>query len=134
MKRSDDYQERRAHLANLSDEQLEQRFWSLCGSLVDPLLKLGYENTTPAVERSVVLRMGFSSLEAKAIVDGCWERGLLGHGAGHVILAVAKKLGLDVRQAGLRLAEGQNWDVAEGLFGSTPIVSATSNSAAAGGK
>ena len=29
MKRADDYQERRAHLANLSDAELEQRFWAL---------------------------------------------------------------------------------------------------------
>ena len=82
MKRTDDFQERRAHLANLTDDQLEARFWELANKLVDPLLKMGYEYTSPAVERSVLLRMGFSSIEAKAIVDGCIEHNLIAHGAG----------------------------------------------------
>ena len=83
MKRTDDFQERRAHLANLTDDQLEARFWELANKLVDPLLKMGYEYTSPAVERSVLLRMGFSSIEAKAIVDGCIEHNLIAHGAGN---------------------------------------------------
>ena len=70
MKRDDDYQVRRQSVANLSDKELEQRFWQLAEQIVDPLLKLGYENTSPAIERSVLLRMGFSSIEAKAIADG----------------------------------------------------------------
>ena len=81
MKRDDDYQVRRQSVANLSDKELEQRFWQLAEQIVDPLLKLGYENTSPAIERSVLLRMGFSSIEAKAIADGCVEHNLLGHGA-----------------------------------------------------
>ena len=83
MKRDDDYQVRRQSVANLSDKELEQRFWQLAEQIVDPLLKLGYENTSPAIERSVLLRMGFSSIEAKAIADGCVEHNLLGHGAGN---------------------------------------------------
>lgn len=78
MKRDDDYQVRRQSVANLSDKELEQRFWQLAEQIVDPLLKLGYENTSPAIERSVLLRMGFSSIEAKAIADGCVEHNLLG--------------------------------------------------------
>lgn len=62
MKRDDDYQVRRQSVANLSDKELEQRFWQLAEQIVDPLLKLGYENTSPAIERSVLLRMGFSSI------------------------------------------------------------------------
>ena len=85
MKRNDDFEERRKHLASLSDEQLEQRFWELANKLVDPLLEMGYEYTSPSVERSVLLRMGFSSVEAKAIVNGCIERNLIAHGAGNVI-------------------------------------------------
>ena len=57
MKRDDDYQVRRQSVANLSDKELEQRFWQLAEQIVDPLLKLGYENTSPAIERSVLLRM-----------------------------------------------------------------------------
>lgn len=52
---------------------------------------MGYEYTSPAVERSVLLRMGFSSIEAKAIVDGCIEHNLIAHGAGNVIYRLAKR-------------------------------------------
>ena len=101
MKRTDDFQERRAHLANLTD---------------DPLLKMGYEYTSPAVERSVLLRMGFSSIEAKAIVDGCIEHNLIAHGAGNVIYRLAKAQNSEIRPAGLALADGKLWDEAEKLF------------------
>ena len=116
MKRQDDYNERRSSVAGLSDAELEQRFWALAGQLVDPMLKLGYENTTPAVERSVLLRMGFSSIEAKAIADGLMERSLLGHGAGNVVYKLSKAQNIGVREAGLALIEGKLWDAAEGLF------------------
>ena len=39
-KRADDFNERRAHLANLSDQELYERFWSLASDIVDPLLEL----------------------------------------------------------------------------------------------
>jgi D-ornithine 4,5-aminomutase subunit alpha len=116
MRRDDDYKERRAHLANLSNEELKERFWALAEEVVDPLLKLGYENTTPAIERSVLLRMGFSSLEVKVIVDGAIERDLLGHGAGHIVYKLAKEKNIDVREAGLSLIDGVGWDEAEALF------------------
>jgi len=116
MRREDDYQVRRAHLADLTDEQLYDKFWSLIGEIVDPLLELGREHTSASVERSVLLRMGFSSLEAKAIVEGCVERSLLGHGAGHVVYKLAKTKGLGVREAGVELAAGKLWDDAVALF------------------
>ena len=116
MRREDDYQVRRAHLADLTDEQLYDKFWSLIGEIVDPLLELGREHTSASVERSVLLRMGFSSLEAKAIVDGCVERSLLGHGAGHVVYKLAKAKGLGVREAGVELAAGKYWDEAVAMF------------------
>ncbi|WP_299850872.1 ornithine aminomutase subunit alpha [uncultured Roseovarius sp.] len=116
MKREDDFQSRRAHLAELSDAELHQRFWALTAEVVDPLLELGKDNTTPSIERSVLLRMGFSSLEARAIVDGVIDRGLMGRGAGHVVFKLAKSEGLDLRTTGLALAEGQLWDRAACLF------------------
>ena len=116
MKRNDDYLERRAHLADLSDKQLEERFWELANKLVDPLLQMGYEYTSPAVERSVLLRMGFSSIEAKAIVEGCMEHDLMSHGAGHVVFRLARERGLELREAGLALADGKLWNEAEKLF------------------
>lgn len=116
MKRADDYQERRAHLANLSDAELCQRFWALAEQITEPLLKMGYEYTSPSIERSVLLRMGFSSIEAKHIVDGCVERHLIAHGAGNVVYRLAKAQGTDVRTAGLALCEDRLWDEAAAQF------------------
>jgi len=113
MKREDDFTTRRAHLAQLTDEQLKERFWRLTEQVVDPLLALGFENTTPAIERSVLLRMGFSSLEVAQIVSECEERGLLGYGAGHAVYKLAKMKDISIREAGLALAEGKNWQEVE---------------------
>ncbi len=117
IKREDDFLQRREHLAELSNEELKARFWMLTEQLVDPLLALAKENTSPAIERSVLLRMGFSSLEAKTIVDGCMERGLLGHGAGNVVYRYAKQTGLPIRDAGLALITPAKMDEAASLFG-----------------
>ena len=114
MKRDDDYQVRRQSVANLSDKELEQRFWQLAEQIVDPLLKLGYENTSPAIERSVLLRMRFSSIESKAIADGCVERNLLGHG--NVVYRLAKAKEMDYIDAGKALCEGRLWDEAAAQF------------------
>ena len=115
-KRADDFNERRAHLANLSDQELYERFWSLASDIVDPLLELGRKNTSPAIERSVLLRMGFSSIEAKAIVDGVIDRGRMGKGAGHVVYKLAKAKNISVREAGVALADGKMWQEAADLF------------------
>ena len=116
MKREDDFNQRRESLAPLSDEELHERFWSLVKELTDPLLKAGQENTSPAIERSVLLRMGFNSLEAKALVDIFLDKGLLSHGAGHVVYKLSQKHGLSIRQAGLLLIEGEHQDELEGFF------------------
>lgn len=110
MKREDNYKERRKHLENLSDEELKQRFWELAGKVVDPMVELAKKNTSPSIERSVLLRMGFSSIEAKAIVEGVIDRGLMGKGAGHVVYKAAKLNKLPIRQAGLDLIDGKHWD------------------------
>ena len=75
MKRVDDFAERRKHIAGLSDEELFNRFWELTEQVVAPMLELGRRNTTPSVERAVLLRMGISSLETQKIVEGCMDRG-----------------------------------------------------------
>ena len=110
MKRADDFQERRKHLANLTEEELEARFWELTEKIVDPLIELAEKNTTPSIERSVLLRMGFSSIEAQAIVDGAIDRGLLGKGAGHIVYRLAKEKDLEIREAGLKLVQGEMWE------------------------
>ena len=109
-KRNDDFETRRAHLANLSDEELHNKFWQLAEKVVDPMLELGKKNTSPSIERSVLLRMGFSSLECTPIVNGVIDRGLMGKGAGHVVYKLAQIKNISVREAGLMLIEGNGWD------------------------
>lgn len=120
-RRSDDFAERRAHLQHMDDEQLKQYFWLLAGKIVDPLLQLGYENTSPSIERSVLLRMGFSSVEVKPIVEEALTRNLLGHGAGNIVYRLARHLGLEIREAGLALSRGELWDEATALFEEVPV-------------
>ncbi len=117
MKRDDDFEARRAHLQGLSDEQLHERFWSLVDQLTDPMLQMGRTHTSPAIERSVLLRMGFSSLEAKAIVDFCAEYGLLRHGAGHVVYRLSRDRHLTLREAGEKLIGGELKQEALQAFG-----------------
>lgn len=110
MQRADDYAERRAHLEELSDEELHARFWRLVEQVVAPLVAEARTHTSPSIERSVLLRMGFSSLESKALVEQMGRRGLLGLGAGRLVLELARREGLTVRDAGLALLEGRFWD------------------------
>ena len=116
MKREDDFQERRKHIANLSDQELYDRFWDLTAQVVDPLLELGRKNTTPSIERAVLLRMGVSSLDTQKIVAACMDRGLMPHGAGHVVYKIAKEKDLSIRDASIKLANGEYWDDAVALF------------------
>jgi D-ornithine 4,5-aminomutase subunit alpha len=116
LKREDDFQERRKHLANLTEEELEQRFWELAEQIVNPLVDLAYKNTSPSIERSVLLRMGFSSLEANSIVNGAVERGLLGKGAGNLVYRLAKEKDMSIRDAGLALSEDTMWEDVIDIF------------------
>ena len=116
MERKDDFEERRKHLAHLSEEELEARFWELAEKVVDPLIDLAKKNTTPSIERSVLLRMGFSSVETMGIVEGALDRGLIGHGAGHIVYRMAKDNNLTIREAGLKLLDGELWDQAISVF------------------
>ena len=116
MKRADDFAERRAHIAGLTDEELYHRFWALTEQVVAPLLELGRKNTTPSVERAVLLRMGISSLETQKIVEGCMDRGLMPHGTGHVVYKLSKEKNIPIPQAGALLAAGKCWDEAAALF------------------
>ena len=106
MKRADDFAERRKHIANLTDQELYDRFWALTEQVVAPLLELGRRNTTPSVERAVLLRMGISSL----------DHSLMGHGAGHVVYKLSREKNLSIPEAGHLLAQGKYWDEAAALF------------------
>ncbi len=116
MKRADDFEERRKHIADLSDEELYKRFWELTDQVVAPLLQLGYENTTPSVERSVLLRMGISSLQTQKIVNQTMDHGLMGKGAGHCVYKLSQIKGIGIREAGDLLAEGEGWDLVVDSF------------------
>ena len=116
IKREDDFQNRRKHLAKLSDEELKQRFWELAEETVKPLLELARTHTTPSIERSVLLRMGFSSLEAKPLVEGAIDRGLIGKGVRHIVYRISNEKKIPLRQAGLEMIEGKHWDDAVAIF------------------
>ncbi len=83
----------------LSDADLKQRFWVLSDQVVAPLIELARTHTSPSIERSVLLRMGIDSLTSQAVVAHVHEAGLLGRGAGHVVLRLAQREGTDVRGA-----------------------------------
>jgi D-ornithine 4,5-aminomutase subunit alpha len=108
--RADDFATRRVHLRGLSDDQLHARFWELVERIVDPLIEEARGHTTPSIERSVLLRMGFSSIDAKALVDAMAQRRLLGHGAGRLVLELARAKGIGIDQAGAALLAGRLWE------------------------
>ncbi len=116
MERQDDFNKRREHLKDLTEKQLEERFWELCGKLMDPIVNMASKHTSPSIERSVLLRMGFSSIESKAIVEGAIDKNLLEHGAGHLVYKLSQAKGMDIREAGLKLADNELWEDTSSLF------------------
>lgn len=109
LERPDDYFERRERLSALSNEELHARFWKLVDQIVEPLIDEARTHTSPSIERSVLLRMGFSSIEAGQLTDRMSQNNLLGHGAGNLILKLAKAKGITVREAGEALLNGDYW-------------------------
>lgn len=107
--RADDFPSRRAHLRGMSDAELHNHFWKLVDQIVAPLIEEARTHTSPSIERSVLLRMGFSSVECKQLVEQMHGRGLLGHGAGRLVLELAKAKGITVRAAGEALLAGRYW-------------------------
>jgi D-ornithine 4,5-aminomutase subunit alpha len=92
-------QRRREALAELSDAELKERFWQLCHEVTAPIVELARTHTTPSIERSVLLRMGIDSLSSQGVVERIHQAGLLGRGAGQVLLEVAAERNTDVRGA-----------------------------------
>jgi D-ornithine 4,5-aminomutase subunit alpha len=108
------FEKRRETLAKMSDEQLKERFWQLCNQVVEPIVDLAKTHTSPSIERAVLLRMGVDSISSHGVVDRILEAGLLGKGAGHVVLKLSQKSGKDVRGAAAAILE--NKEVLQGLF------------------
>ncbi|MBB6062282.1 D-ornithine 4,5-aminomutase subunit alpha [Thermosipho japonicus] len=114
--RKDDFLERSKHLQKMTDDELNQYFWHLVEKVVDPLIELAKNHTSPSVERSVLLRMGFNSIEASKLVDMIFQRGLLGKGAGHIVWKIAREKNMDIIEAGRALIEGKYWEDVDRLF------------------
>ena len=103
--RIEKFEQRRVELEKLTDEELKARFWELCNQVVTPIVELARTHTSPSIERSVLLRMGIDSLLAHAVVDRILEAGLLGKGAGHVVLRLSQREGISIPQAARVIAE-----------------------------
>ncbi len=108
------FEERHERLKSLSDAELKERFWELCNQVVTPIADLARTHTSPSIERSVLLRMGIDSQLAFGVVDRINQAGLLGKGAGHVLLKLTEKYDYDVRAAANHIMEDK--DVLNGLF------------------
>ncbi|MFW5781838.1 MAG: ornithine aminomutase subunit alpha [Candidatus Muiribacteriaceae bacterium] len=112
-----DFNERRKHLEDMNDTQLKEYFWQLAEKITSPLVDFAAGHTSPSIERSVLMRMGFNSMQSNAIVEKCVESGTLGKGAGHVVIRYAEKHGMDdLLKAGAALIEDRNADI-RSLFG-----------------
>lgn len=110
VERPDDFEQRREKLQAMSDEELHQHFWRLVDKIVEPLVEEARSHTTPSIERSVLLRMGFSSIEARELVTKLQQKNLLGHGAGRLVLELARAKQLSIHEAGSALLSGQYWE------------------------
>ena len=108
--RPDDFEKRREKLQGMSDEALHEHFWHLVEKIIEPLVEEARTHTTPSIERSVLLRMGFSSIEANALVEKMREHHLLGHGAGRLILELAKAKQRSIHEVGSALLSDQYWE------------------------
>ncbi len=108
------FQERQIELKKMSDEELKNRFWDLCNQMVEPIVTLAKTHTSPSIERSVLLRMGIDSITAHGVVDRIYEAGLLGKGAGHVVLKLSQKTGKNLRETAAAILE--NKEILQGLF------------------
>ncbi|QTA38721.1 ornithine aminomutase subunit alpha [Thermosipho ferrireducens] len=114
--RKDDFEVRSKHLQKMSDKELNEYFWHLVEKVVDPLIELARTHTSPSVERSVLLRMGFNSMESTKLVDMIFQKGLLGKGAGHIVWRIAREKNLDVLTAGRELIAGKYWEDVDRIF------------------
>lgn len=97
-------------LSQLSDEELYMRFWNLVERLTEPLVDYASTHTTPSIERSVLMRMGFTSLEAQPFVQKSIEQGMIGRGCGAILLTYAQEHDTSIRQAYTALMEVDRWN------------------------
>lgn len=108
------FETRRQQLEKMNDEQLKTRFWELCNQMTEPMIEYGQKYTSQSIERSILLRMGIDSVTSQGVVNKINEAGMLGKGAGHVVLKLSQKLGTDIRAAAKRINEDKT--ALQGLF------------------
>ena len=108
------FETRREELKKMTDDQLKERFWHLCDTLVEPIVELARTHTSPSIERAVLLRMGIDSVSSHGVVDRIHEAGLLPKGAGNVLLKLSGKTGQDVRGAAAAILADK--EILQGLF------------------
>jgi D-ornithine 4,5-aminomutase subunit alpha len=116
IERKDDFQQRREHLKNMTDQELKIYFFELANKMIDPLIDLAYHNTSKSIERSILLRMGFSSIEAKGIVDILSDENLLSLGAGHAVYVLYKEKNIPLKEAGLLLQQKEGIEFVKEYF------------------
>ena len=116
------FEDLRAELATLDDDALKARFWQLCEEVMTPVVDFSRTHTTPSIERSVLLRMGIDSVTTHAVVENVLNAGLLGKGAGHAVLRLSRRDGIDLRAAAQRIADDPT--VLDGLFDGSGLPSA----------
>lgn len=108
------FEKRREELKQMSDAELKARFWELCDQMVAPMVDLARTHTSPSIERAVLLRMGVDSISSHGVVERIYKAGLLGKGAGHVLLKLAQRRNIDVRGAARLVLEDEK--ILQGLF------------------
>ena len=116
------YEALRSELADLDDAALKERFWQLCEEVMTPVVDLARSHTPPSIERSVLLRMGIDSVTTHAVVENVFAAGLGGKGAGHAVLRLSRRDGIDLCKAAARIAEDPK--TLDGLFDGTPLPTA----------
>ena len=108
--RVDDYLVRREHLKDMSDIELRAYFLKLSEQMMEPLLEMAYTHTSKSIERSVLLRMGFSSIEAKVIVNVLDDHNLLRKGSGHCVYVLSVDKKISIQEAGKLIQNGDEID------------------------
>ncbi len=108
--RIDDFLTRREHLKDMSDIELREYFLKLSEEMMEPLLEMAYTHTSKSIERSVLLRMGFSSIDAKVIVNILDENDLLKKGTGHCVYVLSKNKNISIEEAGKLIQNGDEID------------------------
>ncbi len=114
--RIDDFENRREHLKDMSSIELKEYFMKLSEEMIEPLLDLAYNNTSKSIERSVLLRMGFSSIDAKVIVNVLAEQNLLRKGAGHCVYILSKNKKISIQEAGELIKNGEEIEYIMEIF------------------